>query len=142
MMNNKNLYIDLKELDRIRKLENSADDIIETEYFRVLLESELLEKKSEYVKDSIKLAKEKKRFDIIKEAHKDLASPIKTRIKENLSIIELEGETITGKLYLIKDFENGEINFYNDAGQFIKSKRMSSAERQSTIFSKSIKKAN
>lgn len=84
-------------------LDAQADEVTEEMYLRPYDNSELVEKREEYVKLSIEMANIKAEEDEVRAEFKERKDPITKQMNTLLSNIRQGGENVRGKLYKIVD---------------------------------------
>jgi len=130
----KNMFAeDVPQAERLRTLQDNADDVVTGKYDRPLTEEELHEKRSEFFTTSLDISgikEEKKAFVAVKQAE------IKVLEKESKRLsMEIRRKSVeeTGNTYLIRNHDTGMMETYDNRGFLIDERRLKPTERQSTI---------
>jgi len=115
-------------------LENNADDITEGAYMKPLSEDELTEIKDRFVQDSITLAHNQEELKNITDEFKAKnIKPLITGIDTDRNTLKLGKLASQGRLYTLRNFDEGEVVVYDANGAIIDRRRMRPTERQTTI---------
>lgn len=126
---------ELQPKERLILLQQNADHIEETTYYKPLTAEELDLRREELTDNAIKLSEyedEKKevmqefklKMDPLAKANKKLLTEVKTRQAE-----------VSGALYLMANHEEGMMETYDSNGELISSRRLRPEEKQKNIFS-------
>lgn len=121
--------------ERREFLNNNASQVIDGQFFRRFDEEDMQVTREEYTSKSIELHRLVEEFKQVKE---DFKRRLKALGEEHSSLINLlmqSGEWVNGKQYGFDDQVRGVMEFYDENGQFISSRRLYPNERQLTINS-------
>lgn len=130
------LFQDLTPAERIEMLDAQADEVTEEMYLRPYDNSELVEKREEYVKLSIEMANIKAEEDEVRAEFKERKDPITKQMNTLLSNIRQGGENVRGKLYKIVDQDERVTGFYDEDGTCVNQRKALPSELNApTIFS-------
>lgn len=135
---------DLKKMsqhDRLVYLQTNADHIEDGTYFMSFGEEEMSQTKDELSQAAITLSAKESAFEEVKAKHKSEIAPYKKAYNTALQNLRTQGEQIEGKLFLFADQENKMMNYYDQFGDLIRSRRLKPEERQMTIMNSSAKTA-
>lgn len=120
--------------NRLLILQQNADEIEETTYFKTLTPDELDVKREQLTDNCISLSQ----FEDIK---KDFLSDMKIKtdplIKANkYLLIEIKNRhaEVKGRVFHMANYEAGYMESFNEAGELIASRRLRPDEKQPTIF--------
>lgn len=122
-------------------LEGHATSISEGQYFRKFDDEDINQSRAEYTNKSIELNRLQNEFDLVKAEYKGKIKALETAKKEVMTSIMQSGEWLDGKQYGFDDQVRGLMEYYDENGQFISSRRLTPNERQLSINS-AIAKAN
>lgn len=135
---------DLKQMsshERLSFLQTNADHIEDGSYFLSFGEEEMAQTKDDLSDAAMALSNKESEFDEIKAKYKAEITPFKKAYKTALQNLRTQGEMVQGKLYLFADQESKTMNYYDQHGDLIKSRRLRPEERQMTIMSGASKTA-
>lgn len=126
---------DLSPEERKRLLENNADKVEKTEYYKPLSPEEIDLRREQHTDNAILLSdiEEEK-----KEAMADFKArmePLTIQNKQLLSEVRSRHATVTGKLFTFYNTDERTATVYDENGDFISSRRMRPDENQTTIHS-------
>lgn len=114
-------------------LQENADSVEETTYFKPLSEDELNDKKTTLTENSIQLADlDEEKKELVKK-FKDKIDPIKEENKLLMAEIRSRQTRVKGNLYNMADHANGIMETYDEDGNFIGSRRLKPEERQARV---------
>ena len=124
---------DMSPQERRAALDEYADKVEDGPYVRSLSEDEIYQRRIMVTDLFIKrrAIEEEKKAAI--DEYKERLKPITEAMSEAISQIRTGLEERTGKQYLIADHENGDMNIYDEDGQFISRRRLRPDEKQTTI---------
>lgn len=130
------LHQDYQPEERKRILSDSADFVEEgMKYTRTLSENELTIEREQLAEVSIKRSEiEDEKKEAVKEFKMKL-DPLNDQISEHLQKIKTRQEEITGDLYAFKDYDQGQVYFYDEKGEMVFSRRLRANEGQKTVMS-------
>lgn len=127
--------ITMPSAERKEFLENNATTISEGQYFRKFDEEDLNQSREDYTSKSIELKRLEDEFKQVKDDYKRKIKALSTQQAEIMTGIMQSGEWLDGKQYGFDDQVRGVMEYYDEAGQFINSRRLMPNERQLTIHS-------
>lgn len=129
----KRLFENYSKSDRIQALKDNAEKSEDFSYFREYQPEELDLVKDQYFQDVSELQNHEELLKEAKETFKTNADPLKKRMQENLVSIRTKGRYVSETVYLLADHEAGMMEYYNDMGEMVHSRRMLPDERQLRI---------
>jgi hypothetical protein len=115
-------------------IKNHADVVEEGQYFKAFSQEELSATQSEFSLKSIQVLNKEDELKSISDQFKAEIKLLKTEQRELLNNIQFNGQNIEGKQYGFANQENGTLDYYDEFGGFIRSRRLRPDERQKTIF--------
>ena len=121
---------------RMEFLENNSHSITEGQYFRRFDEEDVRQHQSVFMDKSIELKRVLDEFEEIKSTYKKKIKALETDRGVLMQEMMQSGEWLDGKQYAFDDQENGKMEYYDENGNFISSRRLLPNERQLTITSK------
>lgn len=130
------LHQDYTPEERARILRDSADFTEEgMKYTRTLTENELTIEREQLAEVSIKRSEiEDEKREVVKQ-YKMKLDPLNDLVSTHLQKIKTRQEEITGDLHAFKDYEVGQVFFYDDKGEMVFSRRLRANETQKTVMS-------
>lgn len=129
----KRLFENYSKSERIQALKDNAEKMEDFSYFREYEPEELDLLKDYYFQDASELQKHEEVLSAAKAEFKLNADPLKARMKETFTGIRIKGRTVTEKVFLLADHDANMMEYYNEAGDMIHSRRMLPDERQLRI---------
>ena len=124
--------------ERLIILEQNADQIDVTTYQKPLTEEALADKKDVLTENSIALFDlEEEKKEAVK-VYKDKIDPIKKQNNKLLTEIRTGQETVTGKLFMMANFDDGMMETYDADGFLVESRRLKATEKQGNLLKKVI----
>ena len=121
---------DIDPKERKILLQDNADKVEETDYYKDLTPEELDVKRESFTTNSIQLSQWEDELDDEKARFKALMKPVKEINIDLLGQIKTRKERIKGILYHIADQEDKVMNTYDENGEFVSSRRLKPDERQ------------
>jgi hypothetical protein len=121
--------------ERKEFLNNNAHSITEGQYFRKFDDEDLQQTREDYTSKSIELHRLVEEFKAIREEFKRKIKAMSEEHSTIMSTLMQSGEWLNGKQYGFDDQIRGVMEFYDESGQFISSRRLLPNERQLTINS-------
>ena len=119
--------------DRLMTLQNESMSIEEQTYTKPLNDDELVIMREELATASIAKSFLEEELRLVKEDFKAKMAPHQSKITEAIVALRTGGQTITGNLYKLPDYENKLVYFFDADGNQISSRMMKPEERQFTI---------
>ncbi len=129
----KRLFESYSKPERIQALRDNAEKSEDFSYFREYLPEELDLLKDEYFQNASELQKHEEALKTAKDEFKFHADPIKAKMKESFTGIRIKGRTVTEQVYLLADHDSNMMEYYNESGEMIHSRRMLPDEKQLRI---------
>lgn len=102
-------------------------------YFKPLTEDQLAPFKDEYFKAQARIDGEKENLDAAKEAFKIATAEPMANLKENYAVIKAKGQQVEEYVYLVPDQGQGIMEYINDAGEVVFSRRLNASEKQTML---------
>lgn len=131
----KDQYQDVPEGKRAELLDQQAYRIEQMPVKRPYSKDELDFFKDEISSKMISIDHEEKKFESVKKEFKEKIEPQKREVREYLNKVRLQYEEKEEKVYLIADYDSGEMLYYDSNGIFLESRRLMPSERQQNVFS-------
>ena len=131
----KTVYKDLEKEKRAGILRDNADGTETFSYTRKFTDEELIEKRAELSEVTISIN------DIMvekKEVNSQFAEQLKPLELQKVKLItdvKHKSTLVTEEVFLIANREEGIMDFINDSGEVVHSRRLTDKEKQLTIFS-------
>lgn len=123
--------------EREEFLKNHADSILENEQFFVRLEGEdLADIREQHTNSAIALSHLEEEFDRIKTEYKGKMKVVKAEMGVQMQTLKQNGEWKRGTLFGCADHTLGIMQFFDQEGNLVNSRRLLPSERQITIFNK------
>ncbi len=129
----KRLFADKPHIQRIGLLRSNSDKVKKLEYQKRITSDQLNELKDSLVELNVHLSKlegEKKEYLA---SMKSEMKPMKEEISSIIDKLNSQTETVEEECYKFIDQEEGEVNWYNDHGELILSRKIYPNERQLKI---------
>jgi hypothetical protein len=120
--------------ERLIMLKNNADKIEETTYDRELTLEELDAKREAFVDNSIKVSQLEDDLDGIKKSFKSQIDPIKLLNKTLQHEVKTKKSTVKGVLFHMAHHDEGMMEFYDENGELISTRRLRPEEKQARLF--------
>lgn len=120
---------------RLLLLQQNADHIEETTYYKPLTADELDLRREELTDNAIKLSEHEDEKKEIMGEFKVKMDPLIKRNKKLLSECKTRQAEIVGALYYMANHDDGMMETYDAAGELIASRRLRPDEKQKNIFS-------
>lgn len=117
-----------------RRLTDNADGIDEGPYTRRLTEEEIVLTKDRLAERTLDLFDLEEHKKEVVADFKEKIDPVKAEIGLHLRAIRTGVEERRGTLYKFVNHEAGMVDFYDDRGELISSRRVRPEERQATIL--------
>lgn len=127
--------ITMPSAERREFLENNATSIVDGQYFRKFDDEDLAQSREDYTSKSIELKRLEEEFKEVKADYKARIKALTNQQGEIMTGIMQSGEWLDGKQYGFDDQVRGVMEYYDENGQFINSRRLMPNERQLTIHS-------
>lgn len=129
----KRLFENYSKSERIQALRDNAERAEDFSYFREYEPEELDMIKDQYFQDVMELQHHEDELKEAKDTFKANADPIKKRMQTTIVEIRTKGRHVTEQVYLLADHDSGMMEYYNENGEMIHSRRMLPDERQLRI---------
>lgn len=116
--------------ERLNLLHANAQKRIDYTYFKHLSEDELNEQKELYFDKMAQVDVAAKALDVAKAEYK-LATELPSKeAREAYKVIKAKGKEVTEEVYLIPNYDSNMIDYINENGECVYSRRMLPEERQ------------
>jgi hypothetical protein len=125
---------ELPPAERKTLLQDNADNIEQTEYYKDLSPEELDIKRESLTENLIQLSEWEDELQEVKETYKGKMKPKKEQNGILLTQIKTRKELVSGTLYHIADHENSVMETYDENGEFVSSRRLKPSEKQQRLF--------
>lgn len=126
----KRLFENETPVRRKQLLADNAESKDAYTYFKKYTAEELETVQAYYFKDAVALEKADNELAIAKEVYKQSAKPKKERMADNLRGIRDKGRTVTEDVFLLANFDEGTMDYYNEDGVCVNSRRLTQDEKQ------------
>lgn len=120
--------------ERQNHMQSNAHSIDEGKYSRPITADEKTLLREKHTDNAIKLSDLKEEFDELKKQYKDNIDPFVQANKTLLSEIRTSQRIEKGTLYHLANYDAGMMESYNEAGEFISSRRLRPDEKQAGLF--------
>lgn len=124
---------------RLLLLQQNADSIEETTYYKPLTADELDLRREQLTDNAIKLSEYEDEKKEVMQDFKAQMDPLAKQNKKLLTEVKTRQAEVTGALYLMANHDEGMMETYDAAGELISARRLRPEEKQQNIFS--LKKA-
>ncbi len=128
--------LQLTERERVEFLNNQADTVTEGQFFKQFDPEDREQNQAEYMDKSIELQRVLDEFKQIKEDFKAKIKMLEAQRTVLITERMQNGEWLDGKQFGFADQERGIMEYFDNSGQLISSRRLLPNERQITIFNK------
>lgn len=119
--------------ERVNLLHANAQKRIDYSYFKPLTEDELNDQKDIFIERMTQVDAAAKALDEAKAEYK-LATEIPSKeAKLAFQIIKAKGKEVTEGVYLIPNYESNTIDYINEEGECVYTRRMLAEERQTMM---------
>jgi hypothetical protein len=120
--------------ERRRVMSDTADKKETGTYIKVLSEEEIYERRELLADSSIKLREISEEKKAVLADFKAKEDPVKKQIDNVLTQLKTGQEDRIGDLYLMANHTDGVMEYFDNDGNFIKSRRLKPEERQGKIY--------
>ncbi len=127
------LFAEYAPEERKQMLEDNADEVLEKNYTRKFNSAEKNIRRARNSEIDLELAEIDEELKAFKEKVKNKREPLVTEKKKILDEIKADGEYIKGTVYKMIDREKKEVNFYDEEGVLVESRRLTNADKQVTM---------
>lgn len=122
-------------VERIRFLEDNADDIREGNYYRLLDDEELDELRTANAQTDIELLQKKKELERVTEPIKARMKDLANAKKHTVELLKEKRQEMDGKLYVFHDADSNTTYELDQDGNIITQRQL--AKKQRTTFQQS-----
>ncbi len=129
------MFKNVSSVKRREQLEAMADGVEEMTYMQELSTSEIEFHRDRFAQKSIEISKINDDLKKYKDQVKEKLAPVRVEMTESLQCIKLKAVQVTGKVYKIVKQDEQMTGYYDENGQLIKTRPMTSDEKQLTIAS-------
>lgn len=129
----KRILVDLLPQDRINTLVDTAYESIDYTYAKKLTKEELELHKDSLADVQIKLSEKEDELADIKAQFQLKIKPLKEKSKVIADILKHESVSVTERVYLMADYRNNMMGYYNKDGVLVDSRPLESNEMQLKI---------
>ena len=133
MSNKKKLFENYTKAERVQALSDNAERSEDFNYFREFEPEELDLLKDQYFQDASEMQTYEDMLAAAKSEFKMNATPVKDRMKEAFTGIKNRGRVVTERVFLLADHHAQMMEYYNEAGDMIHSRRLLPEEKQLRI---------
>lgn len=119
---------------RLQLLQQNADHIEETTYFKPLTPDELDLRRELLTDNAIKLSEYEDEKKEIMNDFKTKMDPLAKQNKKLLTEVKTRQAEISGVLYLMANHDDGMMETYDANGELVSSRRLRPEEKQKNIF--------
>ena len=120
---------------RAEMLEANAESVEEMTYAQPLTQIELEKESHELAQKAIEIHALEEEFKTARAAYLAAIKPIKEEFKGSLKVIQTRQRVIKGRVFILKDFQDGMLGIYDPRGGLITARRMTPEEGQMSITS-------
>lgn len=119
---------------RTQFLEDNADKVEETSYYRPLTEDDLHDRREVLADNSIKISELTDEKKAMTDEFKGKMNPLINANKKLLKDIKSRQEEVDGILYHVRNYDSGFMETYDDSGAIVATRKLRPNEKQNTIF--------
>lgn len=119
---------------RLQALKEHCDHAEEAEYYRDLSSEEFDVKMESFTNNCVQLSELEDGLAEIKEDYKIKMKPLKEENRSLLSEIKTRKAKVEGTLFHLADHEQSVMETYDEAGDFVSSRRLRPDEKQQKLF--------
>ena len=127
------MFQDKSPRDREILLRDNASKIENRPYSRSLDAAEVIELQDSYTRKAIELSAAEEELKMHRENYKAIAKPLKAEMAQIIQGIRSGTENIIEDVYLLPDFEDGMMGYYNKMGELVFSRPLMQNEKQYSI---------
>jgi hypothetical protein len=120
--------------DRLRYLIDNCDAHEQTTYYKELTREEIDGKRELLVDNLIKVSQAEDELNVHKAEFKSVADPLKLENKSLQFEVKTGKAEIKGRIFHFADHSNGTMNTYDEAGEFVSSRRLRPDEKQARLY--------
>lgn len=124
----------MPEHQRLQVLQDTADSVEETTYYRPLTSEDLDGKREQLAENSIKLSELEDEKKAATDSFKGQMKPLANANSKLLREIKSRQEQVKGTLYHLMNHDSGFMESYDKTGVLIATRRLTPKEKQKTIF--------
>jgi hypothetical protein len=122
--------------ERLRLLQQNADQVEETKYYRDLTQSELDQKREAFLQNAEKVALAKKDLDAAKAVFKGIAEKPMNDNELLLEEVSTRKALVKGTLFHMANYDEGMMESFDELGDLVQTRRLTPEEKggQSRLF--------
>ena len=121
--------------DEIKRILLDNDASIEQKtYTKQLTETELVDFREGYVNNNLEMAEHNEELQAAKEAYKAATKPLKADSKVMLKVLKSRHIEVTGTVYGMANFDTGMMEFINEQGDVVETRRLKAEEKQGSLL--------
>lgn len=128
-----NYFKGLSKSERVQMLRDNAEKTEKFGYMRNFDDDELANKKDEFAQKNIELRTVEDEFQIVKDDFKGRMKPMKEECYSLLDQIKNKGLFVTEDVYLLANQEAGVMEYYNESGQIVHTRKLNKDEKQMRV---------
>lgn len=121
--------------DEIRRiLVDNSDGQEQRTYTRPLTEQELIDLRNEYVETNLTVRQKQDELNEAKERYKVATKELIANNRINLQVLKTKHKEVKGTVYMLPNHDTGMMEFVNESGLVIETRRLKDAELNRKIF--------
>lgn len=128
------MFAEVPPAQRLQVLRDNCDGQETTSYLKDLTDEELDIKRETLTTNCIKVNHLEEELKGIKAGFKAEIDPLKEETRELCRQVETKKEEVKGTLFHFADHEASVMNTYDEAGEFVQSRRLKPEEKQARLF--------
>ena len=121
--------------DEIKRiLLDNCEGVEDMTFTEQLSEEQLAELREVHTDNCIEIGKHNEVLKEAKDAHKEAVKPLSTDNKDILKTLRTRHKEINGKVYRLANLDNGMMEYVNEKGHVVSSRRLKPEEKQTRVF--------
>lgn len=128
------IYQDLEAQERLAKIKETADQVVDHNYKRPYTEEEVAEIRKKIADLCVQISDLERELASVKAQYKAEITPLEASREDLIGDLRSGGEFVDEDCYVFMDFNIGKAGLYNGAGILLNEKDITPEMSQSTIF--------
>lgn len=129
------IYQDLEPQERLAKIKETADQVVEHNYKRPYSEEEVTEIRKKISDLCVQISDLERELASVKAQYKSAITPLEQSREDLIGDLRSGGDYVDEDCYVFMDFSIGKAGLYNGEGVLLNEKDITPEMSQSTIFS-------
>lgn len=126
----KGIFQNYEPEQRKQMLEDNCEEMYKSQYSKKFSVAERNAKMKENANLDIQLQQAEQEFQDVKDFHKEKIKALKSKKSKVVDEIKAGGTWVEGTVYKMVDYEAKEVRIYNEDGDCIEERKMTSADKQ------------